>query len=147
MKTHTGINRNALAAILAPAVLLVACGASDASAEAKTLSETNAIFVQGEKCVEGVTAALAERNIGVTSSREKANATLKLDIASQGRNLDEVPEFGGFGHKAAYSATLTGAEEKILFSTAGDEGSTTHNEMCEDIGDEIASRLKDRMNS
>ncbi len=143
-RKHAYINSKSLAVLAAPVVLLVACGATNASSDAKTLQEANAIFVQGEQCKGGITDALAEHDLGVTNVPEEADSTLNVAITPQGRNMDELPEFGGVGHKASYSATLTGAGDKVLFSTTGEEGSTTFDEMCEDIGDEIASRLEQR---
>lgn len=146
-RKHPQIKQAALTALVAPAVFLAACGDSDAAANAETLYDANAIFVESTQCKDGITDALAEHDLGVTRVKDKADSTLSVEITDQGRNMDEVPEFGGIGHKAAYSATLTGDGDKVLFSTTGEEGSTTFEEMCEDIGDEIASRIEERRRS
>lgn len=137
-------NLAGLLSLIAPMALLVACGTSNASPQAETLRDANAIFVEGNQCAANITEALAESDLGVTTRAEDADSTLKVSVNNDGRNLDELPEFGGIGHKAAYSASLIGAEGIVLFSTTGDEGSISYDEMCEDIGDEIAERMKER---
>ena len=145
MKTvKAQFNLAKLAILAAPAALLVACGTSDASDQAATLHQANAVYVSSNQCQSSITNAMADHDLGVTSDSSVADSTLQVSIESQGRNLDEIPEFGGFGHKATYTATLIGAEGAALFSTTGEEGSTTFDELCEDIGDEIAERMQER---
>lgn len=130
--------------IAAATLTLGACGNSGAGNNIPdSLSEVTSIHVQANSCNEGIREALAEHEIGVTSKPDDANATMEVTITSEGRNLDDIPEFGGIGSKAGYNATLRNEEGKVLFSTAGDEGSVAYDELCEDIGDEIASRIEE----
>ena len=142
-KTIRG-QRSVLTAFLG---LVAACGFSVFAASASQVATVNSIYVESNQCLEGLRGALIERNIGVTDKVEASDAIMKVEITPQGRNLDEIPEFGGIGSKASYSASLYGSLGKVLFSTVGEEGSTTEMEMCEDIGDEIAERLLEQRNS
>lgn len=137
--------RNLLTALFAaPVLAMSACEGSKAEAGAKTVAGVTSIFVESESCRAGIQSALAERGLGVTQAAEKADSRLEVNIVSEGRNLDDIPEFGGFGSKASYNATLYGDGDSVLFSTAGEEGSTTYEELCEDIGDEVAERIQNK---
>lgn len=135
-----------LLSLLAGGLLLTACEGNKAEARASSLAEVTSIHVEAKSCRSGIQQALAERGLGVTQAAEKADSRLQVKVVSEGRNLDEIPEFGGFGSKASYNATLYGADDSVLFSTAGEEGSTTYEELCEDIGDEVAERIQDKRN-
>lgn len=135
----------AVGSLASAALILGACGNSSADKQVpENLQQVNSILVKANSCQAGIQQALAQRSIGVTDNAESADATLQVSVTSEGRNLDDIPEFGGIGSKASYTASLSNADGKVLFSTAGDEGSVTYNEVCEDIGDEIAERMQDQ---
>ncbi|MDX1495935.1 MAG: hypothetical protein R3352_00115 [Salinisphaeraceae bacterium] len=138
------MNRSLFISALTLPMLITACDPKGAEARANTVAEVSTVQLKANNCEHGVQEALAERNMGVVSEADKADAVLEINVKTNGRNLDEVPEFGGFGNKASYSATLYGVDDEVIFSTAGEEGSITFDEMCEDIGDEIAERIQDR---
>lgn len=116
---------------------------SDVSAMgvAKTLPAVHSVFVSANECDAGIRSGMSEFGYHSVSRPDEVDAVLVVNVETKGRNLDQIPEFGGFGSKAVYSAKLYGAGGKTLFTTSGKEGSITRNEMCEDIGDEIAERM------
>jgi hypothetical protein len=116
-------------------------GATGATAE--SMGQVRVVQLNSESCRSGISAGLGERGFSTTSSG-KVDAILDVNIDHSGRNLDNIPSFGGVGNKASYSATLRGAGGKVLFSTSGNEGSVNMEELCQDIGDEIGGRMKDR---
>lgn len=141
------VRRNLLFCLLA--VFATGCdqfGIGDEDAEptgtATSISEVHTVFVSANDCTAGIRNGLGERGFGAVGTAADADGVLTVTIEDRGRNMDQIPEFGGFGSKAGYSASLTGAEGKSLFATSGDEGSVTHKEMCQDIGDEIGERLR-----
>lgn len=111
---------------------------------AKSLADVSVIRVKANNCSGGIRSALSGRGFSVTTSDGKVDAVLDVNVTTKGRNLDKIPSFGGVGNKASYSANLRGAGDKVLFSTAGSEGSINMDELCGDIGDNIADRLKGR---
>lgn len=131
------------------AAMLVACEQADflppsdvsAMGVAKTLPAVHSVFVSANECDAGIRSGLSEFGYHSVSQPDEVDAVLVVNVETTGRNLDQIPEFGGFGSKAVYAAKLHGAGGKTLFSTNGKEGSITRNEMCEDIGDEIAERM------
>lgn len=125
-------------------LLITACEGGEAQARADSVAGVVNIHVQAESCRDGIQAALAERGLGVAETAGQADAILEVKIVSEGRNLQDIPEFGGFGSKASYNAKLYGADDSVLFSTVGEEGSLTYVELCEDIGDELADRIKEK---
>ena len=137
--------------IITISLLLSACdetkqGEGDSKAAggtAKSVEKVSTIRVEAGSCGGGISAALAERGFSPTD-KSKVDAVMKIDVNHTGRNLDSIPSFGGVGSKATYSATLIGARGKELFSTSGSEGSLNMDELCQDIGDDIADRLKSR---
>lgn len=138
------INQPLIILTLATPLLITACDPKGAEARASNVSQVSSLELKANNCEQGIQQALTERNMGVVTEPGDADAVLEINVKTTGRNLQEVPEFGGFGSKASYSATLYGADDEVIFSTAGEEGSTSFDEMCEDIGDEIAERIQDR---
>ncbi len=112
-------------------------------ATAESIGQVRVVQLNTESCRSGISSALSERGFSITSSG-KADAILNVSVNHSGRNLDNVPSFGGIGNKASYSAKLLGADDKLLFSTSGSEGSVNMEELCQDIGDDIGGRMKDR---
>jgi hypothetical protein len=115
----------------------------DASGSAKSLDKVRTIRVEANSCAGGIGAALADRGFSPKESG-KVDAVMQVNVSHTGRNLDNIPSFGGIGNKATYAASLRGARDKELFSTSGSEGSINQDELCQDIGDDIADRLKSR---
>lgn len=138
-------------AVLAASV--TGCNRSDADAEntgsldgatAASLGEVSVVRLNANDCEGGISAGLGERGFSVIQGGEEADAVLEVSIDHTGRNMDDVPSFGGVGNEARYTATLHGADEKVLFSTSGNEGSINVAELCGDIGDEIGDRMEEQ---
>jgi hypothetical protein len=111
---------------------------------AESMSEVRVVRLETDSCADGIRAGLGERGFSATSSKGRVDAVLKVTVNHSGRNLDNIPSFGGIGNKASYSATLTGANNKVLFSTSDSEGSINTSELCGDIGDELGERMQAR---
>jgi hypothetical protein len=136
--------------ILGLAVLLGGCdklksavGAGEDSAEAtaESIGQVRVVQLNAESCRAGISSGLTQRGFSITDSGE-VDAILDVTVNHSGRNLDNIPSFGGVGNKASYSAKLHGADDKLLFSTSGSEGSVNMEELCQDIGDEIGERMQ-----
>ena len=111
---------------------------------AESMSQVRVVRLEANSCESGIRSGLGERGFSVTTSKSKVDAVLTVTVNLSGRNLDNIPSFGGVGNKASYSATLKGAGDKVLFSTSGSEGSINMDELCQDIGDNIGNRMKAR---
>ncbi len=138
------MNSTTTALLTILALALAACGSESKNADTRAthISKVRTLHLTSNDCPAGIRKALQEHGYALLAEDQPADAALKVTVTRTGRNLQSVPEFGGFGSKANYTAEVVGAENKILFSTAGKEGSITSKEMCEDIGDEIAEKLK-----
>lgn len=121
-----------------------ATGLGEGGVTAETMGQVRVVRLNANSCRDGIRAGLGERGFSVTSSEGKVDAVLDVTVNHSGRNMDNIPSFGGVGNKASYSAKLSGAGDKILFSTSGSEGSINMDELCGDIGDEIGERMQDR---
>lgn len=106
------------------------------------ISKVRTLHLQTNDCPAGISKALQSQGYAVMKEDQEADALLKVTVNRTGRNLDQVPEFGGFGAKANFNVDVVGKDDKVLFTTAGEEGSLTSKELCEDIGDEIAEKLR-----
>lgn len=113
-------------------------------ATAKSLSAVRTIYLNTESCKQGISAGLSERGYAMVGKDDKKDAVLEVTITHQGRNLDNIPNFGGVGNKASYSAQMLGADDKVLFTASGSEGSVNMEELCQDIGDNLGERLRGR---
>lgn len=117
-------------------------GDPSADARATHINKVRTMHLSTNDCPAGVRKSLQEHGFSIQADDQPADAKLVVNITRTGRNLQNVPEFGGFGAKASFTAEVIGAEDKVLFATGGEEGSITSKEMCEDIGDEIAEKLR-----
>jgi hypothetical protein len=121
-----------------------ATGLGEGGVTAENMGQVRVVRLNANSCQSGIRGGLGERGFSVTSSEGKVDAVLDVSVNHSGRNMDNIPSFGGVGNKASYSATLKGKGDKVLFSTSGSEGSINMDELCEDIGDEIGERMQDR---
>ncbi|GEM_PF-1884976 len=132
-----------------PLLLALPLTACDLSGEtekpgptATHINQVRTMQLQTNDCPAGIAKALREHGFAVLEENQQADARLDVTVTRTGRNLDQVPEFGGFGAKATFSAKVIGADDAVLFTTSGKEGSLTSEEMCEDLGDELAEKLR-----
>ena len=132
-----------LAAVSAAILSLSACDSlMSEDVRVSHLSKVRSVHLQTNDCPAGISKGLREHGFAVVEQDQKADAELVVNVIRTGRNLDDVPQFGGFGAKAQFQVEVIGKDDKALFTTAGDEGSLTSKELCEDIGDEIAEKMK-----
>lgn len=131
----------------ATGLLLASCEDRDRQADATSMAEADRIFVDADQCASDIRQALGERGLGLAVTEADADATLRVMLSIDGRPPGEVPEFGDSGSKASYKADLIGAEGKLLYSTAGEQGSISDDDLCEVVGEEIAQRIQHSRNA
>jgi hypothetical protein len=146
MKLATGIF---VAAALITGVLLFSMVAAarwhddlNDEGSARSVSQVSVIRLETESCSSGIIAGLGERGFSVSTTSDRPDAVMQVEVNTTGRNFDDLPSFGGVGNRASYSAVMRGEDGKVLFSTSGNEGSINMAELCGDIGDDIGDRLK-----
>jgi hypothetical protein len=103
---------------------------------ARTLNEVEAIWLDSNSCNGGISQQLNTHGFLIAGTPRSSDAVLDVQVNPQDSPL---------GAAAKYSATLTGEDGRVLFSTSGREDSITHSELCEDIGDDIVDRIENRM--
>lgn len=131
-----------LAGLLATASLVACDSLMSEDSRVTQLGKVRSVHLQTNDCPVGIGKGLREHGFALLERDQEADATLVVNVIRTGRNLDSVPEFGGFGAKAQFQVELLGQDDAVLFTTAGEEGSITRKELCEDIGDEIAEKMK-----
>jgi hypothetical protein len=107
-----------------------------AHSEARMLSEVGAIWVDSDSCTARLEDQLSENGFAIAGSPRWSDSTLVVDV-------DELD--ARFGAAARYTATLRDVDGRLLFSTSGRENSHNYSALCEDIGDDIAERLANRV--
>jgi hypothetical protein len=118
------------AAALGAAALLA--GPAALAADARSLREVGDVWVDANVCEAEIADAMAEGG-WLSSGSRFADAELEVDVNPRG------------SERALYVATLRGDDDRILFRTGGEEFGYNHQELCEDIGEEITDRLEDRL--
>lgn len=109
---------------------------------AESISGVDSFILKVNSCPNSIRSGL--RKGGYTLQEEKADAILEITINHTGRNLDNIPSFGGVGNKANYNVRVIGVGDKVLYQNSGNEGSATMEELCGDIADEITASLRKR---
>lgn len=137
------MNRVKTTIIVLSGTLLLACGQSEPEdTRATHIGNVRTMHLATNDCPAGIKKALVQHGFAVLADDRPADARLQVTVTRTGRNLQNIPEFGGFGAKASFTAEVIGAQDKVLFATGGQEGSLTSKELCEDIGDELAEKLQ-----
>jgi hypothetical protein len=111
----------------------------DQGRKARSLSEVGAIRIRGGVCEADIAQHLTDHGFVVANSGS-ANAVLDVDMNTNG-SLSRPHSV----EEGTYQATLLGANDRILFSTAGHEGAHNLASLCDDVGEDIADRLEDRV--
>jgi hypothetical protein len=126
-------------AVAAGSVLLATQPAfsRDRGPTARSLDEVGTIRVEGNLCPSRVSSKLTEHGFMASPALSGADAVLELDVATNGHLSDQESMDEG-----RYVATLIGARNRVLFSTAGSEESLNLGLLCNDIGEEIADDLE-----
>jgi hypothetical protein len=104
--------------------------------KANSLREVGLIHVDANDCSGAMNSELADRGFGLSRSSQRADATLVLSLRE--RENDTI------GRDGRYIAQLVGERGKVLFSTVGHENSLNHGELCADISDDVADKLRAR---
>lgn len=143
MKTFITIRQRSITLASVIAVSVFSTAASGASME-----EVTHIYVQSEQCSAEVGGyldkAMGSPGIHSIKDRSKADAVLELKVTRLGRESNDVAhhEFAGFSNDATYLAVLKGAADQPLFEATNRLKVRTPNTMCDEIGEDIANRLK-----
>lgn len=134
----------ALVAALGAAGLLMTQSASGRTPGygVMSLGQVELIGLDTNMCEIGISKEMSNEGFLVTNKTRVSDAVLEVSINTNG-SLADHSEI----EKAQYSAVLVGAADRVLFATGGNEEAPNLQELCEDIGDEIASRLEDRLQS
>ncbi|MGB1581192.1 MAG: hypothetical protein ACPHER_06765 [Nevskiales bacterium] len=88
---------------------------------------------------------LAEHGFNIHRSGA-ASASLHLSLSNQRPLREHLPLIHTLGWQAHYRADITGAQSRKIFTVLGQEGSLSKQELCDDIGDEIAQKLREQLN-
>lgn len=106
---------------------------------ARSLHEVRSISVEGNLCPVRVASQLNRHGFLATPGGS-ADAVLELDVATNGSLWDQDSMDEG-----RYTARLVGARGRTLFTTGGYEDSLNLGMLCDEIGEEIADDLEDRL--
>lgn len=94
-----------------------------------------AIWLDSNSCVAGISRELEARGFALAGSRRSADAVLDVQIDQR---------VASKGRAGAYDATLQRHGGRVLFTASGREQSLNRQDLCADIGEEIADALEDR---
>ncbi len=108
----------------------------------RNLGQVELIGLDTNMCELGITQEMSNEGFLVTDKTRVSDAVLEVSIRTNGSVADHSEV-----EQAHYSAVLVGAADRVLFATGGTENGPNLKELCEDIGDEIASQLGDRISS
>ena len=91
-------------------------------------------------CTVSLKDQLFQKGLLVTDQNRVADAVLEVDIDTNDslHDHDEV-------EYAKYSAALVGTNDRVLFATGGNEHGKSLEDLCEDIGDQIADDLDEHI--
>jgi hypothetical protein len=91
-------------------------------------------------CTVSLKEQLFQNGLLVTEQDKVADAVLEVEIDTDDslQDHDEV-------EKAKYSAALVGMNDRVLFASGGNERGKSLEDLCEDIGDQIADDLTEQM--
>lgn len=109
---------------------------------ARSLQQVRTIWVNADVCPLGISEELEQHGFQVVSNRRHADAILEVDVNTNGRYADHNSV-----EKARYSASLIGNNNRVLFRTAGKERAHDLDNLCEDVGNEIADSLENVIKS
>jgi hypothetical protein len=99
---------------------------------ARTVNQVNAIWLDSNICMGEIGEQLDEHGFFLTGGPRSSDAVLTVDVNPHG------------SESASYVATLRGDDGRVLMRTGGREDSVDDEEVCEDIGEEIADRIESR---
>jgi hypothetical protein len=136
----------ALAAFLAVSTLIASHAVSarklDPDPRSLSLYSVELIGLDSNMCEFGISQEMYKAGYLVTDKVGVSDAILEIEVLTNGSALTPKQV-----EKAHYSAVLVTADDRVLFATGGNERARNLQALCEDIGDEIADQLKDKMTS
>ena len=110
--------------------------------KAKNLQQMQVLHIKPGECAAVLRDNLAGHGLTIHQSGP-ADASLRLQLSNKRPLRQHLPIIETLGWQAHYRADVLGADNRILLSMLGQEGSLSMNELCDDIGDEIANKLQD----
>lgn len=109
---------------------------------ATEIGQVHQLHVSAGECTAVLADSLRRHGYAVSNAKV-VDASLKVALSHKRPLRENLPIIKTLGWQAHYRAELTGAGERVLLSLFGQEGSLTFRELCDDIGDEIAYKLKE----
>lgn len=142
-QTQNANKRTALAVMMTLALLFMAEAtlARDANQypRAKTMEGVKLIGIKSNLCQLGIREEVTEAGFMVTDNLQVPDAILEVKVTTNGSTRDH-----SMVEDVHYRAVLVGAGDRVLVADGGYEGARNLEEVCEDIGDEIADAMEDR---
>jgi hypothetical protein len=108
---------------------------------AYSLGQVELIGLDSNMCSFGITEEMSSQGFLVTDRTNVSDAVLEVKVRTDASPLADHSQV----EKAHYSAVLVGANNQVLFATGGNEEAPNLQALCEDIGDDIADQLDNRM--
>ena len=103
------------------------------------------LHIRAEDCATELREALDRKGLRVADNGP-VDVILQFQLKPQRgwfTGFDLIDNFvRGFATKASYQAQLLGVNEQTLLTLHGEERALTGRELCQDIGDNLADRLK-----
>lgn len=112
----------------------------DRGPTARSLSGVQSIRVESNLCPMRIREQLTDHGFHSSRSGDRTDAVLKAHVATNGDLSDEDTMEEG-----RYTATLIGANDKVLFRQAGYKEGRNLGRLCKDIGKDIAEELEDEV--
>jgi hypothetical protein len=140
MNVSVTITAAAIAASFLIMLLAWTASASVYEQGARSLRGVELIGLDTNICAMGITDHMVKEGFLVTDRAASSDAVLEVNVLTDGSLADH-----GKIEKARYSAVLVGEADRVLFATGGDEEAPDLENLCEDIGDDIADQLNNRM--
>jgi hypothetical protein len=108
----------------------------------RNLRQVELIGLDTNICTLGIADQMKKEGFLVTDRNEVSDAVLEVKVQTDGSLSDHSKV-----ETARYSAVLVGAADRVLFAAGGKQHAHDLEELCEDIGDDIAHQLGDRIDA
>jgi hypothetical protein len=141
---QTNNTRTALAVIVTLVLLLAAQATFARNTQtyprALSMDQVELIGLDANMCMLGIREEMSEAGFLVTDNLQVPDAILEVRVRTNGSLHDHAKI-----ENVHYSAVLVGAGDHVFVADGGYEGASNLEEVCEDIGDDIADAIEDRM--
>jgi hypothetical protein len=108
---------------------------------AYSLGQVELIGLDSNMCALGITEEMSSEGFLVTDRTGVSDAVLEVTVQTNASPLADQSQI----ERAHYSAVLVGADDRVLFAMGGNEEAPNLQALCEDIGDDIADQLENKM--